>query len=179
MNINQIQKQYDKLTAPERFALLCKAAFRDDQTEAQALRNSAPKKTFRVSTLKGLLDGFQFLAMWHAIQQLGCAATFQMLAAGDFKVSVKLPNGESATAEDAMNKTAQRFLEGAEAYTAVCAEYGVDPDEIGINLYSEILAFTELIMRVGYAEFIPELTDLENTKQAYREVIEYHRKEWE
>ena len=44
--IDQIKKHYDKLTAPERFALMIKAGARGDQDERRALYDSAPKVAF-------------------------------------------------------------------------------------------------------------------------------------
>ena len=49
MNTRGLQKHYDKLTDLERFRLVLAAKERDDENEAQALRDTAPKATYRMT----------------------------------------------------------------------------------------------------------------------------------
>lgn len=184
MNLQQIEKHYDKLTARERFALMMAAQARGDQGTQIALGSSAPTVTFEFSHCKGLADGFEDLTRYHAMQQLGTAGTFFMLVylqsddgTNQFTATI---NGEEVTTESAITLCARRYLEGLEAYHAVCQEYDIDPEYLEENYlrYPELLAFTELIVRRGFDLSKTELTDLEATKQSYRKVIDQARERW-
>jgi hypothetical protein len=183
--IDQVKKHYDKLTAPERFALWTSAGARDDQAERRALLDSAPKVLFEFPHIKGLADGFADLTSYHLIQQLGTAGAFWMLIyltdGEEYPQRLETIEAEEIpTGETALTLTARRFLEGQEAYKAICAEYGIDPEALE-NLYNPNpawTAFTEIIIRRGLEMSETELTDLEATKAAYRTVIETKRAEW-
>jgi hypothetical protein len=174
--IDQIQKHYDKLTAPERFALMIKAGARGDQAERRALADSAPKVAFEFPNVKGLSEGFEFLTTWHIIQQLGAIVTFY------FMLLIDDDGGEVVdghTLADVIQLCQRRFLEEAEAYRAVCKEYNVDPETL-TGLYPSRLDIetAELIILAGTKDNPIELTDLQPTIEAYREAIERARVEW-
>jgi hypothetical protein len=185
--IDQLKKHYNKLTAPERFALMVSAGARGDKSERKALSDSAPKVNFEFPNTQGLAEGFDFLTAWHVIQQLGSAGTFWLLNT----MATDAEDGEAVTTlegkqyvyGEAISLAARRFIEGMEAFKAVCQEYNIDP-EILTGLYSGyemLLAYTELVIKSFYDENsvdANELKDLEETKQAYRSAIEHEREAW-
>lgn len=83
MNINTIRKNYDKLNPKERFAALTAAVIRIDEQERKALLQSAPRKVFSFPNTYGLSEAFNFLSMWHVMNQLGYAASFYWLLQTD------------------------------------------------------------------------------------------------
>jgi hypothetical protein len=180
--IDQVKKHYDKLTARERFALLVAASARDDETERRALLDSAPRVTFSFPHHHGIMEGFDFLTEYHIMQQLGTAGMFFLLTylQDDPDRPIHGPNGEEVTSESVITLTGRRFLEGLEGYNAVCQEYSIDPETMTetYNLYPELLEFVEIIIRRGFELSETELTDLEATKAAYRQVIETKRADW-
>jgi len=177
--IDQIKKEYNKLTAPERFALMVAAGARGDQAERQALYNSAPKVTFEFPHVKGLADGFENLTTWHLIQQLGAAATFFMLIHWEDD-DIDKPIIDGHTLGDAIRLSMRRFLEGYEAYRAVCHECNIDPETLtGLYPnYDSVIGMATLVIRAMDNENPIELPDLESTKEAYRELIKHAREEW-
>jgi len=178
--IDQVKKHYDKLTAKERYALMVAARARGDMAERELLIQTAPKILFEYPHCKGLADGFEDLTNWHIMQQLGTAGFFWMLiylnetSEGEIEARER---EEIPTEETILTFTARRFLEGQEAYKAICQEYGLDPEVIqdSYNCFPELTAFTEIIMRKGFELSETELTGLEETKADYREVIEHSR----
>jgi hypothetical protein len=180
--IDQVKKQYGKLTARERFALVVAAGAREDETERRALMAAAPKVTFSFPHTQGLADGFQFLTSWHLIQQLGTAGTLFMLIhfEDDNPLVTNKIDGMEYSLMDAIELNARRFMEGLEAYRAICAEYGIDPETLtdAYSSYPELREMAELIILRFHADDPLELTDLEATKETYRQVIESQRAAW-
>lgn len=181
--IDHIKKQYNKLTARERFALMVAADIRGDELEANALADSAPKVNWEFPHTVGLTYGFRQLVKHHIAQQLGTAGTFFMLmylwqdeASADRLDAVEdfeIPN------ESMLGLFARRFLEGLEAFRAVCQEYNVDPAAMD-DIYNPAPLLTgvmKAVTRLGFADNT-ELTDLEATKAGYRAIIETSREHW-
>lgn len=181
MNINTLRKNYDKLNPRERFAALQAAVLRNDEQERKALMQSAPRKQWSIPNTYGLADAFDFLSTWHVMNQLGYAASFYFLLQVDDLGEDEINIGEQAVNfGDAFILLQRRILEGREAWRAICNEYGVDPDKLLEGLpYIEMMKMTELIVRAGNDESPIELTDLQETLNGYREVIETKRREWE
>jgi len=181
MNINTLRKNYDKLNPKERFAALVAAALRNDEQERKALLQSAPRKHWSISNTYGLSDAFIFLSMWHVMSQLGYAASFYFLLEMDDLGASKIHIGEEVVNfGDAFILVQRRILEGREAWRAICNEYGIDPNAMVDGYpYVEMIEMTELIMRAMSNDNPIELTDLQETVNGYREVIESKRKEWE
>ena len=183
--MDQIKKHYDKLTAGERFALMVSASLRNDTNEENALVNSAPKVNWEFPHTVGLSYGFRRLVKHHIAQQLGTAGTFWMLIymSENDKAGPHLEEIEAEETPDErmLSLTARRFMEGREGFNAVCREYKIDPDAMrdNYNQYPELTAMTEIIIRRGFDLKEIELTDLENTKAAYRELIEESREYWQ
>lgn len=173
MNINLIHKQYDKLTANERFALLVAAGVRGDHNEREVLLQSSPIKTWRVPAVRGLGEAFSFLTSWHVMSQLGHAAKFyRLLAMHD-------EDGVSNFFNVGMAEL-KHIITGAMAWRAICEEYGVDYEKILEGLpFIEIMILTEIHAMRIYDNKPFELSELHETIDELREVIETKRKDWE
>ena len=176
MDLKTIQKNYDKLTANERFSLLTAAIDRDDAQDRAALIASSPMKTWKVPITYGLRDAFDFLSNFHVNMQLGYAGVFwyMLFSEGD-GISMQF-NGLSFN--DAMILLQRRIITGRDAWRAVCAAYGVDPDKMleGHN-FIEMIETTELMVRAASPDL--ELLDLQENIDSYKLAIETKRKEWE
>ena len=176
MDLKTIQKNYDKLTANERFSLLTAAIDRDDAQDRAALIASSPMKTWKVPITYGLRDAFEFLTNFHVNMQLGYAGVFwyMLFSEGD-GISMQF-NGLSFN--DAMILLQRRIITGRDAWRAVCAAYGVDPDKMleGHN-FIEMIETTELMVRAASPDL--ELLDLQENIDSYKLAIETKRKEWE
>jgi hypothetical protein len=183
--IESLKKHYDKLTAPERFALMIRAAIREDKAEESALEASAPKVNFEFPHTVGLSYGFRQLVKNHLIQQLGAAGSFFMLIylSEDSRIDKHIEAIEAEeipTAETAITLVARRFLEGLEAFRAICQEYKIDPEAMNetYNPCPLLTVMVETIARRGLEMSDTELTDLEAKKAEYRAVIEESRQHW-
>ncbi|MEK6753468.1 MAG: hypothetical protein AABZ00_14520 [Chloroflexota bacterium] len=183
MNINAIQKHYDKLTIKERFALLVAAGARKDDQDRDALLRSAPRKVFSFPNTYGLSDAFEWLAMWHVMNQLGlCASAYYITIVVEDEselTGVKIA-GRPFNFEDALDFLFMRIMTNCEAWRAICKEYGIDPEKILEGLpYIEMIELSELTARAAYLDAPLELPELQETVNGYREVIETKRKQWE
>ena len=176
MNIAAIQKNYDKLTATERFSLLTAAIDRDDAQDRAALIASSPMKTWKVPITYGLRDAFEFLSNFHVNMQLGYAAVFwYMLFCEDDETRMKF-NGLDFN--DAMILLQRRIITGREAWRAVCKDYGVDPDKmLERHNFSEMIGITELMVKAASPDL--EFLDLQENIESGKLAIETMRKEWE
>lgn len=175
MNIKDLQKHYDKLTIKERFALIVAAGARNDDQEREALLRSAPRKVFSFPNTYGLSDAFEWLAMWHVLNQLGYAASFYFLLFYD-DGEIKIKGFEY---NDAMLLIQRRILEGRESWRAICKEYGVDPEILLEGLpYIEMIETTELMVRAANHDAPLELTDLPENIDGLRAAIEHKCKGW-
>jgi hypothetical protein len=184
MNINAIQKHYDKLTVKERFALIVAAGVRNDDQELDALLRSAPRKVFSFPNTYGLSDAFIFLSMWHVMNQLGlCASVYYIAIVGEDESKLKGVKiaGKPFTFGDGMDFLFTRIMTNCEAWRVICKEYGVDPEKMLEGYpYIEMIDLTELTARTAYLDAPLELPELQETIiNGYREVIETKRKQWE
>jgi hypothetical protein len=119
MSENAIRKHYDKLTMRERFAALVAAAIRDDESEARALADSAPRLQYTASDTHGLSHTFTVQALGYAVNQWELA----------YKVMVLLLAKESPDdpgADNALGLAAYAFVTWADAWRQFCAGYGID-----------------------------------------------------
>lgn len=183
--IDQLKKHYSKLTAPERFALMVSASFRDDKAEESALEDSAPKINWEFPHTIGLTFGFRQLVKYHLTNQLGLAGNFWMLTfmsenEDTARKMDEIAKEEGMTDETTLTLMARRFLEDTEAFRAICKEYNIDPVamEEKYNPCPMLSLMTELTVRRGFELSETELTDLEATKDQYRALIEESRKHW-
>ena len=176
MDLKTIQKNYDKLTASERFSLVFAAASRGDDRDRAALIESSPTKTWKVPITYGLGDAFDFLSNFHVNMQLGYAGVFwyMLFSEGD-GISMQF-NGLSFN--DAMILLQRRIITGRDAWRAVCAAYGVDPDKMleGHN-FIEMIETTELMVRAASPDL--ECLELQENIESYKLAIETRRKDWE
>jgi len=176
MNINSIQKHYDKLATVERFKLINAAAARGDDADRLALANSAATKTWKVITMRGYFDAFDFLAAWHVCAMLELDSLYwALLALGeDDQDNIKMPGGDSWLG--LMQRIQARALARVDAWVEVCKEYNVDAAQLvedlpgGASLEMFIAALREL-PAVEY-DTTPYINDL-------RAVIAKMGQEWE
>mgnify|MGYP003374277380 CR=1 FL=1 len=172
MNIKNIQKNYNLLSADERFALLVAADDRGDETDRAALLSSAPRKTWQVPTTRGLGEAFNDVSMAHVIYLLGCISTFYYLAL------LEDPDPSPKHAE-ALEVLPLQILTGCEAWRGACKHYGVNSEKFLEGLpFLEMIKLTELTLYAGY-EDPPELPKLEETTNGLIAAIEESRKKWE
>lgn len=176
MNINTVQKHYDKLTVKERFALLVAAGMRGDDQERDALLRSAPRKVFSFPNTYGLSKAFEFLSMWHIMTMAELESLYWLwLAIGDDEI--KLPDDH--TWMDVMDIIQRRALSRDSAWRAVCEEYRIDPDEM-LKDYPCAVSIVFLVdVMKEYNEYNPLEIDPTEYINDLRAVIEHKRKEWE
>lgn len=175
MDLKTIQKNYDKLTANERFSLVFAAAARGDDRDRAALIESSPTKTWKVPITYGLRDAFEFISNFHVNMQLGYAATFWYMLFIEDDMTVKF-NGLGFN--DAMILLQRRIITGREAWRVVCAAYGVDPDKmLEDHNFIEMIETTELMVRAASPDL--EYLDLQENIASYKLAIETKRKDWE
>lgn len=175
MDLKTIQKNYDKLTANERFSLVFAAAARGDDRDRAALIESSPTKTWKVPITYGLRDAFEFISNFHVNMQLGYAATFWYMLFIEDDMTVKF-NGLGFN--DAMILLQRRIITGRDAWRAVCAAYGVDPDKmLEDHNFIEMIETTELMVRAASPDL--EYLDLQENIASYKLAIETKRKDWE
>jgi len=176
MNLNALKKHYDKLTVEERVSAMMAAWGRDDMQEYRTLAQTAPYgKTFRVRETHGLLDAFEWLAIWHVLMQLGQMATlYFLLFHGEEKIKVK-----GFDFDEAMTFVTKQIIEGSTAWREICKEHNIDPNDALNHLpflvmieYAEIIATALSIERGIQPEF-------DKAVEGYREVIKIKRAEWE
>lgn len=179
MNMTSIQKQYSKLSTVERFAAINAAMMRGDETEADALRRSAAKKTWAISTTKGLFEAFNFLAMWHVMTMQEYSALYWLLVAfGDDEI--KIPGDE--TWLTMMRGVMGRALSRHGAWVEVCKEYGADPWQWleGMPGADALRHFIDMLESHG--ELITAAAvkvDAQPYAADYRAVIARYREQWE
>ena len=175
MDLKTIQKNYDKLTANERFSLVFAAVARGDDRDRAALIESSPTKTWKVPITYGLRDAFEFISNFHVNMQLGYAATFWYMLFIEDDITVKF-NGLGFN--DAMILLRRRIITGRDAWRAVCAAYGVDPDKmLEDHNFIEMIETTELMVRAASPDL--EYLDLQENIDSYKLAIETKRKDWE
>ena len=188
MNLNTLQKQYDKLRPEERVSALYAALARDDMEEFRTLARTAPRdKTFRVSNHAGLWDAFEWLGMFHTIMQLGEMASmyfvlFHEIDIDTVKVNLHISDDietKTYTTDEAVELCIRRMLEGRDAWRAICAEYNLDPSDALARLpFVETIELNELTARAFAKHKNIEIDHTENLN-TYRDAIAKKRAEWE
>lgn len=178
MDTKTIQKNYDKLTAKERFSLLNAAIKRGDRNESSALQASAPKKGWSIPTTRGLVEAFEFLAMWHVMtmQELD-SLYWLLLAVGDDEGVIK------GAPEDGYLFLMDKVQSGAQArdmaWRSVCKEYSIDPDE-AIQGYPGVMSINLLVESLKrFNDINPVKIDPGKYIDELHAVIEQYRKQWE
>ncbi len=182
MDLKNIQKNYSKLTAGERFSLLFAAADRDDERELAALQQSSPTHTWKIPTTRGLSEAFTFFSMWHVINQMGRAASFFYILSRDDEDRINFINrGKAYDAGELLLILQRQILTSGEAWRVVCKNYGVDPDKIIESFpYVEIIEMAELIARITNDESPQDLQAIQQQNiEDLTAAIEIKRKDWE
>lgn len=133
MNINQVRKHYDTLAPNERIAAIVAAAMRGDEQEAQALRESAPQKIYKVGDHYFMSWAFDHLAAVHMCQCLNLGACLLMgyfLLVGDSE-----PDQEKEERIYGNLETLARTLKATQAaWERFCRDQGQDPEWLVLNL---------------------------------------------
>ncbi len=179
MNINSIQKHYDRLTPPERFKAINAALLRGDESEADALRRSCPRKRWDIPTTRGLVEAFDFLAAWHVMTMLELDGLYwALLAVGDDEI--KPPDDLSWL--DLLRSVESRALSRHAAWVEVCNEYGADPWQWleGLPGAPAVKFFINTMQQItARAELPGVVVDPKPYADDLRAVIAEHRKRWE
>jgi hypothetical protein len=176
MNTKTLRKHYDILTVEERVSAMIAAWGRDDIEEYRTLGHAAPfGKTFRLREHHGLLDAFEWLAMWHVLMQLGQMATlYFLLFHGEEKIKVK-----GFDFDEAMTFVTKEIVESATAWREICKEHNVDPNDALNRLpFLAVIEYAEIIGTALSIERNIQL-DIEKAVEEYREIIKIKRAEWE
>lgn len=126
MNTNGLARQYDKLSARERLALLLAAEARGDRPEFNRLMATAPRKNVSVPHHAPLFDSFLFVNKLHFMQLLETAASY-------FEAFGNLPRKRGKGADPLagwpevllLGYLFRTYLEG---WRQFCAELHVDPE---------------------------------------------------
>jgi hypothetical protein len=187
--IDQLKKQYNKLSTRERYALMMAAHARGDELETKELLRTAPRKIFSYANTSGLQDGFRFVCMMHIMSQLGHAAGFYfvMLANPDDEpLNVKIGD-ETFTEERAIELLHRNIIGGRDAFRMLCEEYKLDPSDMLKDYpFIETIEIGQALVRLSAEEM--ETTDEQRaelkeytreTLETYRAAIAHHAKGWE
>ncbi len=142
MNAKTLQRQYDKLTARERLALLLAADARGDEREHRALLDAAPTALYRLPHHWQLFDTLQLLALSYLVNQLDRAWAIGTLAHISDDVS---PTSDRAWR--AARIAAYVFCVQADAWRAFCGELEIDPNAL-------IVEFADALFSLEFAERI-------------------------
>lgn len=138
MNVKTIRKQYDKLTALERTALLLAANARGDEPEIRALFESATADTYRLRHHFGAMDTLTHLALLAMARRLDTALLF-------FEM---LNRADDADAWDAARIAAYVFCVETDAWTLFCRGLGVDENAVRASCVPvPMLEYAEKIVR--------------------------------
>jgi len=124
MNTLSLARQYDQLTARERFALLLAAAAREDEFELSRLLLSAPRKHYAISDHHGLVQSFSWLSDYHFTALLDLAASY-LEAFADLRGSRKKDIEEAFDNVMLLGYIFQTYLTGWHKF---CADLKVDPE---------------------------------------------------
>ncbi len=179
MNTKTIQKNYEKLTATERFSLLTAAKVRDDEQERAAILAATPRKRWDIPTTRGLGDAWETLSYFHVIMQLGYIASLYSVLFFDAGEVALNSSGEKIKQDDALLLIQRRMITSREAWRAVCKDYGVDPAAMIVGIpFSEMIELNELIVAAASDGKIEPL-DLQENIDSLKGAIETLRKDWE
>lgn len=126
--INTLRKQYEKLTQPERLRAVWAAQLRGDDSEVQALIDTAPKKTYRMPDYAFLQTAFEHMAAVYLAIMLNIG--------GYLVLGIWLYRDRSVTenVEEGIVRNSKELLEMRAAWTQFCANHGQDPEEMITNV---------------------------------------------
>ncbi len=183
--LDQIKKQYNKLTQRERFALMVKAQARGNDIEYRELIRSAPRKHWSMPDTNGLSEGFHFLTMFHVMAMLNNIAVFYFLVmAWDDDQKEIMIEGKAYTIADVYMFQHRNMIGDRDAFRAVCQEYNLDPDELLKDYpYMATIEVGEIFAQLSADDMTEEeKQELEQYTQdainAYREAIAQHAEGW-
>ena len=172
MNSQTLRKNYDKLTARERYSAILAAAERGDKDELQALKKSAPKYCYNIRHHYGIVIAFECLAKDYIMNQLHLFILGLWLGLEYLKDA---DHGNKTW--DRLVQVARAFLTQTEAWRKVCHEYQVNPDFFLKALPGgHVVSHGEEMARTLYDG---ELNEIESAVDSLRKVLENKAAEWE
>lgn len=130
MNINNLRKNYDQLTAAERFNLILEAGAREDEQELTALVESAPKVGYNITQHFLRASAADHLAALHLAMVFGQGCAF-LLGFGIIRLT---DDGEEPerfnSIYDSMRELAKQLITYRAAWRAWCEAEGINPDKL-------------------------------------------------
>jgi len=126
MNTAVLTRQYDKLTAQERLALLLAAEARGDRHEFNRLMETAPRKNYSVPHHAPLLDTFLDLSKLHFMQLLDTAACY--FDAFEQPGRKRGRGADPLEGWDMVLLLGYLFRTYLEGWRQFCAELNIDPE---------------------------------------------------
>jgi hypothetical protein len=172
MNINNLAKHYDTLTAWERLPLIVAAQQRGDWQEVRRLAASAPCHEWRVPDYCGLAEGLPLLTLLHWTRRLATALHLVAVAGialrdglGEGKKEKQDQREEEAT--DALRLLAYRLSAQTDGWKQFCAELQMDPEARLRFLpgYDEVQSYEQAFRGFAFthAEALAYLRQTQNT----------------
>ncbi|MBC7879588.1 MAG: hypothetical protein H7Y59_20660 [Anaerolineales bacterium] len=179
MDTKTIQKNYDTLTVNERFSLLVQANQRGDEKEAAALKRTDPKWGFSVSSMRGLMDAFNFLVEFYMIEQLHNVAMYYHMLVNWENITISLESGEAFNGT--FDQVKIDILTYSEAFKEICKEFGVDPERMLSPWAKQTthINFLVIALQKMFKDDLRPLAKVPGLLGAFRWLIEEKRKEWE
>jgi hypothetical protein len=124
MNTKSLAKQYDKLTARERFSLLMAAAARGDEQERNRLLQCAPQHCYSLPDHWGIMEAFCWLSDFHFTSLLDLAACYFEA----FGYAGQKRSKDNEAAWDHVLLLGYLFQTYWTGWHKFCAELDVDPE---------------------------------------------------
>jgi hypothetical protein len=123
MNTNHLVRQYDKLSAPERLALLLAATARGDEVERVRLLETAPRLALSVPHQFGLTESFLLLSQLQFMELLDVAGSYlaALAATGERR------RRETEAAWEAVLLTGYQFNTYLAGWRQFCAGFHLEP----------------------------------------------------
>jgi hypothetical protein len=161
VNLKTIQKQYDKLTDPERFRLALAAELRGDFEEARKLNEAARMTTYRMRAYPyaGMRDALLTCGMMAALELLQ-VGTMLSWAWGIYYARARWDAEREAETYRHMVETSEAILARWDALPLFAADVGLDLDQL---LYM-LPARSQIDMTVSMAQGVKDIE--ERTLQA-------------
>jgi hypothetical protein len=199
--IDQVKKQYNKMTARERFALVHAASVKDDRAARAEIMSASPRKRWAMPDYYGLSEGFQFAATWYMMQQLGHLATLYWMFENSHELDQVKPSANMKTKprvfevmhqgetynidlDDMAGKTIKRVLSNLAGWVRVCKEYNVD----AYAMLRHYPHYDVLQMMIGILDSAaglmggdgpPSEEEIDAAAENIRGVIQQYEKDWE
>jgi len=135
--MNKLQKHYDKLSDLERFRLALAAIERDDEAELRALRETAPRATYKMTKweYRVMFDAIQFVA-WYAVNEVQKAGVLLAFAWGEWRAGEERHERDPdiPPAVERATTAANAIIATWDALALFCEELGVTRDQALVHV---------------------------------------------